>query len=487
MTFTGPVEVAPGSTPLNLVFDGDTWGNVGHAAHEGRLSIVGGGSASAQRGPGQNSTFGPGGCSDGIQDSSSGTEIGPNNEFKGIVQGGCSEHADAIQPYASNYVYIHDNYLHDNEQGIMSPDGVSHGLPDHQQRDPHLDGLSVHAPGRHALGNVTHNVCRNGQIRVYGGNQNQASQNMVVRDNAAGIDASACSGCTIDHNQTVSYTGGSGRCAYATASPKGTASDGTDIGLNSCGATSPAAPAAAVGHHARPTRRSPRAPRARRPTTRRRSPSPRPRRTRSSSAASTPASWADCTSPWTTAALGDGAHSVSVRATDVAGNTDASPATRSFTVGTAPPPDTTAPDTTITSGPTGTTTDNTPTFAFTATEANSVFECRVDSGRVGRLHQPVDDRGPRRRRTTRSPSAPPTWRATPTPRPRPARSPSTRPRRRRRTRRPPTRRSARARPARRRPRPRRSRSPRASPARPSSASSIPAPGRPARARSPTAA
>ncbi|MGZ4651287.1 MAG: Ig-like domain-containing protein [Kineosporiaceae bacterium] len=90
--------------------------------------------------------------------------------------------------------------------------------------------------------------------------------------------------------------------------------------------------------------------------------------------------WADCTSPWTTAALSDGAHSVSVRATDVAGNTDASPATRSFTVSTAPPPDSTAPDTTITSGPTGTTSDSTPTFAFTATEANSVFECRVDTG-----------------------------------------------------------------------------------------------------------
>src|SRR3954453_20165310 len=129
VTFTGPVEVSPGSAPLNLVFDGDTWGNVGHAAHEGRLSIVGGGS-NAIGGNGvqvKNSTFGPGGCSDGIQDSSNGTEIGPNNEFKGIVQGGCSEHADAIQPYASNYVYIHDNYLHDNEQGIMSPDGVSTG------------------------------------------------------------------------------------------------------------------------------------------------------------------------------------------------------------------------------------------------------------------------------------------------------------------------------------------------------------------------
>jgi len=39
-----------------------------------------------------------------------------------------------------------------------------------------------------------------------------------------------------------------------------------------------------------------------------------------------------------------------------------------------------APDTSITSGPTGTTSDTTPTFAFTATEANSVFECRVDTG-----------------------------------------------------------------------------------------------------------
>ena len=113
---------------------------------------------------------------------------------------------------------------------------------------------------------------------MYGGNQNQASQNMVVRDNAAGIDASACSGCSIDHNQTVSYSGGSGRCAYATASPKGTASDGSDIGLNDCGATQPQPPP-------------------------------------------------------------------------------------------PPPADTTAPDTSITSGPTGTTNDNTPTFAFTATEA----------------------------------------------------------------------------------------------------------------------
>ena len=56
VTFTGPVEVAPGSAPLNLVFDGDTWGNVGHAAHEGRLSIVGGGSSSGNGVQVKNST-----------------------------------------------------------------------------------------------------------------------------------------------------------------------------------------------------------------------------------------------------------------------------------------------------------------------------------------------------------------------------------------------------------------------------------------------
>ena len=385
VTFTGPVEVAPGSTALNLVFDGDTWGNVGHAAHEGRLSIVGGGS-SAIGGNGvqvKNSTFGPGGCSDGIQDSSSGTEIGPNNEFKGIVQGSCSEHADAIQPYASNYIYIHDNYLHDNEQGIMSPDGVSTGY----RITNNVIHTSTAYPCMHMgdtrSGSITHNVCRNGQIRVYGGNQNVASQNMVVRDNGATIDASACSGCTIDHNQTVSYTGGSGRCAYATASPKATASDGTDIGLNDCGATrSFTVSTAPPSDTTPPDTTITSGPTG---TTTDNSPTFAFTATEANSVFECrvdSGAWADCTSPWTTAALSDGAHSVSVRATDVAGNTDASPATRSFTVDTTTPPpaDTTPPDTTISSGPTGTTSATTASFAFTSTESASTFECKLDTG-----------------------------------------------------------------------------------------------------------
>jgi hypothetical protein len=92
------------------------------------------------------------------------------------------------------------------------------------------------------------------------------------------------------------------------------------------------------------------------------------------------AAWATCTTPWTTSAQSDGAHTAAVRATDAAGNTDASPATRSFTVSTAPAPDTTAPDTTIGSGPANPTTSTSASFAFTSSEAGSTFACKLDTG-----------------------------------------------------------------------------------------------------------
>jgi hypothetical protein len=81
--------------------------------------------------------------------------------------------------------------------------------------------------------------------------------------------------------------------------------------------------------------------------------------------------WAACTSPKAYSALAQGSYTFSTRATDPAGNQDATPATRAFTV------DTTAPDTTITSGPTGTITVNSASFAFTSTESGT-FECKLD-------------------------------------------------------------------------------------------------------------
>jgi hypothetical protein len=82
--------------------------------------------------------------------------------------------------------------------------------------------------------------------------------------------------------------------------------------------------------------------------------------------------YSSCTSPKTTTTLSDGVHTLYVRATDLAHNTDLTPATRRFTI------DTHAPQTTITAGPvSGTTRDSTPTFKFRSTEAGT-FACSLD-------------------------------------------------------------------------------------------------------------
>ena len=80
--------------------------------------------------------------------------------------------------------------------------------------------------------------------------------------------------------------------------------------------------------------------------------------------------WGACTSPKAYASLANGSYTFNVRAT-VGGVTDASPATRAFTVDTVPA------DTTITSGPTGTIGVNNASFDFTS-EAGATFQCKLD-------------------------------------------------------------------------------------------------------------
>ena len=117
-----------------------------------------------------------------------------------------------------------------------------------------------------------------------------------------------------------------------------------------------------------------------------------------------------CSSPETVASLTDGPHTFEVRAIDPAGNTDPSPATRSFTV------DTTPPDTTIDSGPAGPTNDPTPTFSFSSGDAGSSFECKVDGDTLRRL-QLAGDRclADRRPSHLRGPSHRPAGNTDPTP------------------------------------------------------------------------
>lgn len=81
-----------------------------------------------------------------------------------------------------------------------------------------------------------------------------------------------------------------------------------------------------------------------------------------------------CANPATYTGLGNGSHTFEVRAVDLSGNVDATPASYTWTillpVG--------APETTITSGPDLTTVRTDATFEFSASESGSTFACALD-------------------------------------------------------------------------------------------------------------
>ncbi len=79
-----------------------------------------------------------------------------------------------------------------------------------------------------------------------------------------------------------------------------------------------------------------------------------------------------CTTGHQLANLSNGSHTVTVTATDLAGNSTA--VARTWTV------DKVAPDTTITSSPSASTTSATADFEFVSNESPSSFECRLDGG-----------------------------------------------------------------------------------------------------------
>jgi hypothetical protein len=92
-----------------------------------------------------------------------------------------------------------------------------------------------------------------------------------------------------------------------------------------------------------------------------------------------------CASPTQLAALGNGSHTFDVRATDQAGNTDPTPASRTFVVAvpsnTGPSADTQRPETTMTSQPAAKIKVRKAAnvaFGFTANES-ATFACSLDS------------------------------------------------------------------------------------------------------------
>lgn len=89
---------------------------------------------------------------------------------------------------------------------------------------------------------------------------------------------------------------------------------------------------------------------------------------------------AACVSPLTITGLEPGPHEMSIAATDPAGNTDLTPATWVWSVEEGP--DTTPPQTTITSAPSGSTSSTTAFVTFVADEDAATFRCSLDGGRA---------------------------------------------------------------------------------------------------------
>jgi hypothetical protein len=88
------------------------------------------------------------------------------------------------------------------------------------------------------------------------------------------------------------------------------------------------------------------------------------------------AAWTSCTTPTLYNGMSVGDHTFAVRAIDLAGNVDPTPATYAWTV--LPPPDVTPPQTTITGGPAANSPVTNASFTFTANEAGVSFECSLD-------------------------------------------------------------------------------------------------------------
>ncbi|QSQ27964.1 OmpA family protein [Pyxidicoccus parkwayensis] len=93
--------------------------------------------------------------------------------------------------------------------------------------------------------------------------------------------------------------------------------------------------------------------------------------------------YAACTDPQTFTGLANGGHTLSVRARDAAGNVDPTPATYAWTV------DTTAPDTTIVSGPAAVTNSNSATFDFSSNESPVTYQCSLDGAAFVACTDPV--------------------------------------------------------------------------------------------------
>ncbi len=208
-----------------------------------------------------NNTFGPGGCSDGIQIGAHGVKVGPGNTFTGIRQGSCTAHVDAIQGYGQSSTVIDGNYFVGNTIHVGFYDGGSSETITNNVFGPPGDNVQNLQLGAVRGMRLAHNSFRN-TIAAYGSKAgNSPNSGWIIENNLlvnsdfnAGGDQPGCgSDCIMRYNLKDSqsssnptgtnsvlgsptFVGGSAPTTYqgyqlAPGSPgKNAANDGKDIG-----------------------------------------------------------------------------------------------------------------------------------------------------------------------------------------------------------------------------------------------------------------
>jgi hypothetical protein len=205
----------------NILIDRNTFGAFNASGCEGRLCITwGGGPGSVEAGVVvTNNTFGPGGCSDGIQIGSYGVVVGPGNIFTGIVQGNCAAHVDAIQGYGQSHTTVTGNYFSNNSVDLGFYDGgTSEVFTNNVIENASSNGVSVQA-GTIKSSLFEHNTMKNSTVNFNGKPENGPSTNLLLRNNiflgSSKVNLTqngtpACTTCTVTNNlfQTSSIASG---------------------------------------------------------------------------------------------------------------------------------------------------------------------------------------------------------------------------------------------------------------------------------------
>jgi hypothetical protein len=255
----------------NYLIDGNTFGDIGGALYEGRLSVADRDSGSQPMGLTiSNNRFGPGCKSDGIQYVGQvvGTIIGPGNTFDGILQSG-PVHCDMIQFYSggSNNV-ITGNWFRNGSVVLTHHTATPSGTIFSNNIISNVEQLQV---GQSSNFVFEHNTVYN-LSNVFTINSN--STNAIVRNNIfagstdfptfADAGYGPCISCTATHNLcpssgscggsnqiigTPKFTGGSpppstwsGWQLATTSLGRNAGTDGLDVGIIDSGSSAPNLP-----------------------------------------------------------------------------------------------------------------------------------------------------------------------------------------------------------------------------------------------------